>query len=83
MNKEKETQIISKVSKSFNKRVEATDSLHLKFLEHPNFLEYETDNLKLFIDEVVACAEQLVSEERNFRTTVCLAADEIRKEQSY
>ena len=78
----KEQKIIDKVSKAFNQRVEATNDLHTKFLEHPNFLEYKTDDLKLFVDQIVFHAERLVNEERNFRTTVCLAADEIRKEQN-
>jgi len=79
MDKAREKELTDKCSKAFNQRVEVTDALHVKFLEHPNFLEYDTDDLKHFVDHVVFYAELLVEAERNFRTTICLAGDEIRK----
>ena len=78
------------VENAFNQKIEAVIDIHCEFMKNPDFdvrLECQSANdpryeeLKAFSDKIVELAESLLEKERIFRSTVCLAADEFRKEQ--
>ena len=91
MNQDKIDELGRSVEAAFNEKIEAAIDIHVKFMENPDFdvrLECETAEdpeyvkMKDFIDEIVLLSEKLLDKERNFRTTLCLAANTIRKEEN-